>query len=182
MIHLRRRLFKTQTTGASALHELLQSMFVSEFLAPDPAKELWIVSPWISDVPLIDNRSGDFDSLNPEWARREIRLAEILLALMIRGSTAVVVTREAETNIPFLNTLRELVREAELLRHLRIVMRDELHTKGIVLSRSELFGSMNLTHNGLRILEESVEFCIDIQDIATRRIELREEYGTVTPC
>ena len=176
MNYLRRRLFKTQTTGLSALRELLQTMFVSEFLTPE-AKELWVVSPWISDIPLIDNRSGNFDSVNPAWGRREIRFAEALTALMIRGSPVVVVTRDTETNLAFLTLLQEAASQAAVLDQLRVVRRNELHTKGIVLSRSQLFGSMNLTHNGLEILEESVEFCIDSEEVALRRNEFHDAYA-----
>ena len=152
-------------------------MFVSEFVSDENAKELWIVSPWISNIPLIDNRSGDFDSLNPEWARREIRLAEVLLALVVRGSNLIVVTRDVDTNVPFISALREMANQTDVSHQIQIVFRSDLHTKGIVLSRSQLLGSMNLTHNGLEILEEWIEFCIDLQDVALLRTEFRHLYG-----
>lgn len=66
---LYRRIFKTQTTGVTTIQELLQTMFVAEVVKP--GEEIWIVSPWISNVVLIDNRTGSFDALNPEWGRRE---------------------------------------------------------------------------------------------------------------
>jgi len=81
---LYRRIFKTQTTGVTTIQELLQTMFVAEVL--QPGDEIWIVSPWISNVVLIDNRSGSFDALNPEWGRREIRLADVLVTLMNHGT------------------------------------------------------------------------------------------------
>jgi hypothetical protein len=177
MIHLRRRVFKTQTTGESALRELLQTMFVSEILLPEQGKELWVVSPWISDIPLVDNRSGNFDSVNPEWGRREIRLAEILGALIVRGSSLVIVTRSDQTNVAFLGAMREVVAHSGVPEKLRVVIRNELHAKGIVLSRSQLFGSMNLTFNGLQILEESVEYSIDLEEVALRRNEFRDAYA-----
>lgn len=170
MNYLRRRIFKNQMTGVSTLRELLQTMFVAEML--HTGGTLWIVSPWVSNVVLIDNRSGNFDSLNPEWGRREVRLAELLTALMARGSRIVLVTRDIETNKSLVNSLRdETIRQA-LEGHLVVVLRNELHTKGIVFSRSMLIGSMNLTYNGLEINDESIEFCIELEDIARTRLEL----------
>jgi len=91
---------------------------------------------------------------------------------MARGSRIVLVTRDIETNKSLVNSLRdETIRQA-LEGHLVVVLRDELHTKGIVFSRSMLIGSMNLTYNGLEINDESIEFCIELEDIARTRLEL----------
>jgi hypothetical protein len=177
--HLRRRLFKTQSAGSEALRELLQTMFVSEVVSAANDNDIWIVSPWISDIPLIDNRSGEFDSLNPEWGRRQIRLAELLVMLMMRGNPLVIVTRDAETNKPFLAAISAMAIEVSVVSQLRIVVRNELHTKGIVLSRSQVLGSMNFTHNGLEILDESIEFCIEPEEVAAMRNQFRYDYGNV---
>jgi len=168
--YLHRRIFKNQLTGASTLRELLQTMFIAEML--HTGGTLWIVSPWVSNIVLIDNRSGNFDSINPEWGRREVRLAELLTALMARGSRVVLVTRDIETNKSLVSSLREEAGRQGLEDLLVLVLRDELHTKGILFSRSMLVGSMNLTYNGLEINDESIEFCIDAEDIARTRLEL----------
>lgn len=170
MNYLHRRIFKNQLTGASTLRELLQTMFIAEML--HTGGTLWIVSPWVSNIVLIDNRSGNFDSINPEWGRREVRLAELLTALMARGSRVVLVTRDIETNKSLVSSLREEAGRQGLEDLLVLVLRDELHTKGILFSRSMLVGSMNLTYNGLEINDESIEFCIDAEDIARTRLEL----------
>lgn len=169
MSYQHRRIFKTQLTGAATLRELLQTMFVSEML--DTQGRLWIVSPWVSNVVMIDNRSGNFDSLNPDWGRREVRLAEVLAALMARGSSVVLVTRGIEINQAFVGALREQAERNGITDQLTVVLRGELHTKGIVLSRSLLLGSMNLTFYGIEINDESIEFCIDPEDVAHARLE-----------
>lgn len=171
MTYLYRRIFKTQTTGAVTVQELLQTMFVSEMLRA--GGELWIVSPWISDVVLIDNRSGNFDLLNPEWGRREIRLVDVLAALMTRGTTVSIVTRSDESNRNFLTKLRHLVEQHVLHERATITIHDQLHTKGILLSNSLLMGSMNLTYNGMVINDEWVEFSLDPEDLARTRLEFR---------
>lgn len=169
MTYLLRRIFKNQVTGAATLRELLQTMFVSEIVCTEGT--LWIVSPWISNVVLIDNRSGNFDSLNPDWGRREIRLSEGMTALMTRGAKVMVVTRPLDTNEAFLGVLQEQVERQMLKDQLKVLKRETLHTKGILLSRSLLLGSMNLTYGGLEIHDEFIEYCIDPEDIARTRLE-----------
>ena len=172
MIYLHRRIFKSQLTGSATIQELLQSMFVGEMLRE--ASGIWVVSPWISNVVLIDNRSGNFDSLNPEWGRREIRVADVLVALMVRGAFVNVVTRNVDTNKAFLTRLSDLARSHAVEEQASITIRDQLHTKGILLSRSLLLGSMNLTHNALTINDEWIEFSIDAADLARARLEFSE--------
>ncbi|ONN70917.1 phospholipase D-like domain-containing protein DpdK [Pseudomonas oryzihabitans] len=164
-----RRVFKNQQTGSATIRELLQSMFVGEMLGT--GNRIWIVSPWISNIVLIDNRSGNFDSLNPEWGRREVRLADILIDLMARGAEVVIVTRDLETNTPFLNRLHESSAMHSTGGQLIVQLDPLLHTKGILLSHSLLIGSMNLTYNGLEMNDEWIQFSIDSNDIATTRLE-----------
>ncbi|RJQ27564.1 phosphatidylserine/phosphatidylglycerophosphate/cardiolipin synthase family protein [Candidatus Parcubacteria bacterium] len=164
-----RRIFKSQQTGVATIRELLQSMFVGEMLRVE--EQIWIVSPWISNVVLIDNRSGNFDTLNPEWGRREIRLVDVLIALMARGSQIVIVTRNLDTNTGFLDKLRDETERYGLEHQLTINIKSLLHTKGILLSKSLLLGSMNLTYNGLEMNDEWIQFSIDPHDIASTRLE-----------
>jgi phosphatidylserine/phosphatidylglycerophosphate/cardiolipin synthase-like enzyme len=164
-----RRLFKTQQTGIATIRELLQTMFVGEILLV--GDKIWIVSPWVSNVVLIDNRSGNFDTLNPEWSRREIRLIDVLIALMARGSHVVIVTRNLDTNTSFINAFKAMTEQYALESYMTIKIHDVLHTKGILLSKSLLIGSMNLTYNGIEINDEWIQFSIDPEDIAKTRLE-----------
>jgi phosphatidylserine/phosphatidylglycerophosphate/cardiolipin synthase-like enzyme len=167
--YVSRRIFKTQLTGPATLKELLQTMFASEALLT--GTKIWVVSPWVTNVALIDNRAGNFDALNPEWGHREVRVAEILGFLMTRGSHVVVVTRNLEINRGLITALEEEARRLALQEQLSVILRDQLHSKGILLSRSMLLGSMNLTYSGIEINDESVEFVIDPEDIARTRLE-----------
>ncbi len=166
---LNRRIFKSKTTGVETIQELMQTMFVAEVL--QPGDEIWIVSPWISNVVLIDNRSGNFDALNPEWGRREIRLSDVLLTLMSHGTKVHVVTRNQRSNDSFLTKTADLTREYDLDDLLSVILHDELHTKGILLKSGLLMGSMNLTYNGMVINDEWVEFSIDQADLIRTRLQ-----------
>lgn len=166
---LYRRIFKTQTTGVATIQELMQTMFVAEVL--QPGGDVWIVSPWISNVVLIDNRSGNFDALNPEWGRREIRLADVLVTLMGHGTRVHIVTRNESSNDSFRTKISDLASEHDLEELLSVRIYDQLHTKGILLRGSLLMGSMNLTYNGMTINDEWVEFSIDPSDLSRTRLE-----------
>ena len=172
-----RRIFKTQTTGATTIQELLQSMFVAEVL--QPSEEIWVVSPWISNVVLIDNRTGNFDALNPEWGRREVRLAEVLATLMARGTQVHIVTRSDASNDSFRTRIAEVARENGLDEQLSVLIHNQLHTKGILLGGCLLMGSMNLTYNGMVINDEWVEFSIDSAELGRTRLEFHH-YGENT--
>lgn len=169
MNYLYRRIFKTQSTGSVTIQELLQTMFVAEMLISSGS--IWIVSPWISNVILIDNRSGNFDALNPEWGRREIRLTDVLVSLMSRGTQVNIVTRKDEINAAFITRLGDLTEQMALEDKVAVTFREKLHTKGILLSNSLLMGSMNLTYNGMVINDEWIEFSLDQEDIARTKLE-----------
>lgn len=169
MTALYRRIFKNQQSGVATLRELLQSMFVGEML--ESGERIWLVSPWVSNIVLIDNRSGNFDSLSPEWGRREVRLTDVLVSLMVRGTRVVLVTRNLDINTPFLNRLREDATMHAVVEQLTMRFDPLLHTKGILLSHSLLTGSMNLTYNGLEMNDEWIQFSVDPHDIATTRLE-----------
>jgi phosphatidylserine/phosphatidylglycerophosphate/cardiolipin synthase-like enzyme len=171
-----RRIFKSQQTGVATIRELLQTMFVGEMLVV--GEKIWVVSPWISNIVLIDNRSGNFDNLNPEWSRKEIRLVDVLIGLMTRGSHIVIVTRNLETNTGFINGLRDMAERNGLESQVTIKLHEALHTKGILLSKSLLMGSMNFTYNGLEMNDEWIQFSIDLEDIAKTRLE----FSTYTEC
>ena len=169
-----RRIFKSKQTGISTIKDLLQMMFIGELL--QVGKEVWIVSPWISNVILIDNRSGNFDNLNPEWGRKEIRLNDVLVAFMTRGCNLKIVTRELDTNMPFINGIKDVTKSNGFEDQLNIVMNDDLHTKGILFSESLLLGSMNFTYYGIELNDEWIEFTIDKQQIAETRLHFKNLY------
>jgi phosphatidylserine/phosphatidylglycerophosphate/cardiolipin synthase-like enzyme len=173
MNELQRRIFKYKHTGVETIKELIQSMFVGEFLLA--GQKIWIVSPWISNVVLIDNRSGNFDTLNPEWGRKEIRLIDVLITFMSRGCHVVLVTRDKEkTNDIFLTSLIDMAGQHSLEDQLTVRFRDVLHTKGILLSKCLIEGSMNITYNGLVINDERITFSIDSEVIAQTRLEFEK--------
>lgn len=164
-----RRIFKSAITSQNLIRELLQMMLLGELLAPG-GKRAWLVSPWISNVVLFDNRAGGFITVNPEWGSREIRLIEVAMNLMARGTALGIATSYDGHNTPFLDTLSEAATEAGLSDLLTIVQREHLHTKGLLLRRGLLTGSMNLTYRGLELNDEMVVYDREAKTLAEARL------------
>lgn len=149
----------------------MQIMCLSELLAPSP--EVWFVSPWISDFVLLDNRSGRFDAINPQWQRRNIRLVDYAVQLMTNGTSVVVVSRPDSHNQTFLGRISDRATENGLEDRIEVLQRERLHTKGILTAGGVLLGSMNLTYSGLELNDESVYYEISTEAIAKARVELQ---------
>jgi hypothetical protein len=169
MTFVTRRIFKSAITSQNLIRELLQQMILSELLAPG-GDRAWLVSPWISNVVLLDNRAAGFSALNPDWGEREIRLIEILVYLMARGTPLGIATSFDGHNDPLLTALEVAAQDAGVGDKLVIVRRALLHTKGLLLSRGLLTGSMNLTFRGLELNDEHVIYDTTRQPIAQARI------------
>lgn len=166
---LSRRIFKSAVTSHNLIRELLELMVLGELMAPGDER-VWFVSPWISNVAILDNRAAGFTAVNPEWGAREIRLVEIAVELMMRGCPVAIATSLDEHNIVFSHALQDAAAEAGVTDKLKIVRRENLHTKGILLRRGLLMGSMNITYRGLELNDEVVTYDTNPQSLAQARI------------
>jgi hypothetical protein len=172
-----RLIVKTARGSRDEVRDLLESLFAIELLAP--GEEIWLVSPWVTDLPLLDNRAGAYGGLEPSWPKRYITLAE-LLAFALKSAPHCrvrVVTRPDLHNKRFCRRLRNLV-ELDSNGD-RLVVQDDrqnLHTKGLAGESFALRGSMNFTYNGVEVLEEAVELETDLQTVATLRLNFGFHY------
>lgn len=169
-----RRLFKSSRYAQSEAKELLQSIFVAELIRP--SKQFWIVSPWISDLAVIDNTAMTFGHLDPAWGARLILLSEVITQIADRGGRVMIVTRPDELNQPFLRRLNDRL-SADRSDAVRIAVRRDLHEKGILSELFHLGGSMNLTYLGVEINEEALILDTDPDTIARTRREYSHRYG-----
>lgn len=155
--------------------EFLQSLFAFELLGP--SRPLWVVSPWISDVALIENSARQFTALCPGWPATQVRLFRIIEALLDRGGEVNVVVNNDQHNDVFLQRLDGLAEEySEAARWRRTPF---LHTKGIVSEHFCLEGSMNLTHSGVYRNEEHLIYRTDPQVVQERRLELQRFWDSL---
>lgn len=166
-----RQILRRHSDARNAARELLQTIFATELLAP--SRCVWIVSPWLRDVPILDNRAGDFVAVGPAFPRGFVRLSRVLATLLERGVQIVVATR------PELQSRQvvETVRAASPAGRLLYSERDELHAKGIVGDRAAVIGSMNFTHNGVDRLTEMLTFHTEAVRVSELRLDFAREYG-----
>ena len=143
--------------------ELLRSVLVAELLSPSDT--LWIVSPWFSDVALLDNRLDGFRHIESQWPRAEIRLSTVLATFAERGTKLAIVARPTRRVAPdeasrvtdrFLDELKRRVSDSTYLSIHRGF--DLVHTKGLLGDGYLLSGSMNFTFSGIKLNDELVRF------------------------
>ena len=168
-----RRIFKSSLTGSQVIQELLQSIFISELLVPS-RDEVWIVSPWLSDIPIIDNSSGGYDSINPDWRGRFVNLSEVLIQMLLLNIKLKIVTNIDEHNIAFHNRMEERTHELSLIKNINIIKKEGTHMKGILTDKGFLNGSMNITRSGIFINDEYISYDIAPQTIPSVRLHFEE--------
>lgn len=172
-----RQVFKGRSRAEREVENLLQSILAAELVAR--SETIWLVSPWVSDIAVLDNRTGAFTGLEPGWGRRPITFVEVLIALLRRGSALVVATRPDEHNTRFVHRLQTAARANGLSGRL-VVHRDErekLHEKGLLGDDYYLSGSMNFTESGIRLHDEAVKFDLAPQTVSQARLHFRQHYG-----
>lgn len=152
------------------LDELLQTVFVAELIAPSAS--VWLLSPWVTDIAVVDNRGGEISSVAPGAPRRELRLTEVLGRMVELGSTVTVVTRRgAEHNLPVLSALRAMSNV------IRLVEDPDLHEKTLLTDRFVISGSMNFTWMGQQRNAERVTFSTDPNTIARDLQTFEQRFG-----
>jgi PLD-like domain len=166
---LERTLRTSQVTGIH-IDPLLTAVLLSELLTP--SKEMWLVSAWISDVVAIDNTRGDYDSLFAEASAREYPLSEILGNLTAAKTRLTVVSRNVESNTPFLARLRRSSNSARL----DIVQDPDIHEKTLCGDDWLLTGSMNFTFRGMQINDEAMTYKLDRRAAAQARVDFTHRW------
>lgn len=169
-----RQLLQVSPVWRNSVRELLEIIFAAELLLP--SRCLWIVSPWVRDVPVLDNTLGGFAQLSPDFPRSEVRLSRVLIELIHRGVEVVLVTRPEPDNRQILD---ELTQDEALIHggRLSFLQREDLHAKGIVTDRCSLVGSMNFTYKGLEHSNELLIFETERQAVEETRLLFFGEYG-----
>lgn len=169
---------KSKGASASEAAELLAGLFSAELCCP--SRCLWLVSPWISDVELLDNSAGSFGELT-RFGKRPVRLAELLVALASAGTRIVVGTTADDHNTRFLERLRLLAEDMRVSHHVStsIDVSNNLHTKALTGDDFALAGSMNITFNGIQVREELVDLRTDDAYVAQARMDAFDRFGGI---
>ncbi len=173
-----RTIRRSRLTSNTEALALVQSLLIAEVVRPSAC--LWLVSPWISDIPIVDNTTLDYADVAENWGPRQVRLSEVLVERGRSGAQLVIATRlDDERNQQFLTRLRASFREAGADDDgiLRLVQDDLLHEKGIAGDDYYLSGSMNLTWAGVHISSEVLRLTRSADEVQAARRSYAERYG-----
>jgi phosphatidylserine/phosphatidylglycerophosphate/cardiolipin synthase-like enzyme len=162
-----RKIFKNATTSQAAVLDALAFVFTQELLLP--SEDVFVVTPWISNIPILDNRHGGFMSLNPEWGRVEIHLVDVLVSLATRGAQLHMHVGTDQHNRYVESRLKDALADAGVSNKCLWKEHPYLHTKGILTDQVLVSGSMNFTRNGIRVLDEFVEICFAPEQVGAAR-------------
>jgi hypothetical protein len=161
------------------IHELLQSIFIAELVSP--SKHIWLVSPWVSDIAVLDRTMDPSASLIGDTTGSTIRLSEVLVTLAELGTCITIVTKPNEkASISFCETLRQRATRSTANECITIITKDELHTKGLLGDGYRLLGSMNFTFNGVQQNDETVTFDCEPFAIGQTRMAFEQDYPVPT--
>lgn len=159
--------------GSQELSDVLQSVLSIELMAPSPV--IWLISPYVTDLPVLDNTARQFSSLQPEWSQSMIRLSEVLRAFAERDAEVRLITSTKTASATFLQKMRAA--EAELPEKIKVDVSDQdIHEKGLLTGRFHLAGSFNFTVSGVRKRRERARLTTVEADLARARIEFLEEW------
>ena len=162
----------TGPTQGRAIRDLLQGLFVAE--AIQPSDPLWILSGWISDIPIVDNRARQFAIVDPDWPIDLVPLSSVLRTMLARGGSLAIVLRDVEHNRFFVERLRVL--RFEYPDRIKTALTPDFHEKDIVGSDFVLSGSMNFTFRGLEVNDEHIVLRTDPSTVAERRLTLEARW------
>jgi hypothetical protein len=171
-----RTIRKSQTRSSAEAASLLANLFAAELVSPSEC--IWLISPWISDIPILDNEVGAFDPLS-RWGPRGVRLAEVLATLASRGSSIVIGTTADPRNDEFVGHLNGRAAELGARNKVRIA-RDPanlLHEKAITGDDYAVVGSMNITWYGVNLREEFLELRTEEDFVARARLDAMDRFG-----
>ena len=132
-----------------------------------------MLSPWISDIVVIDNSAGQFKSILPGIPARPIRFTEVLTELARRGTLVRIIIRNDDKNTPVRSRINSLPASGS---RPAILIRDNLHDKGLLSDRFHVHGSMNFTYYGQTVNEEGVTVTSDPDLIARARLDYQGRY------
>jgi hypothetical protein len=165
-----RQVFLHGPLGQRQFREVLGAQLAGLIIKPEP---IWLVSPWLSDFPLLDNRAGEWSALDPSWGSREIGFNEMLACAVNEGCVLRLVTKNDSKNVSFINHLKNrLLSNAEFY----LQKNDPVHTKGFLTSQFFLKGSMNYTFSGANRNDEHLILTNDNDLISEAFIEFDGQY------
>ncbi len=165
---LNRTINSVARSGGVELAECLRSVFALELMVPSP--ELYLISPWISDMPLLSNRFGQMRAVLGEAGPDQLGLAAVLITLAERGVQIRIICKPGQVSTD------DFLRKLPSVIEYRMV--ETLHEKGLISAHCYLRGSMNFTYSGMSLNDEHIELSTEPSAVARALTEARRRWET----
>lgn len=164
---MKNRIIKSRSRSSSVLlSDCISSIFSLELLCP--SREIFLISPWLSNVPLLNNTQGQFRSIVSEATTDWIGLGDLLSLLAEHNSIVYVLCRSDQPlNDQFLHRLPASIKCKKTKR---------LHEKGLITENFYFRGSMNFTYSGVNLNDESVELTTEKEIVAQALLEAHQSW------
>ncbi|WP_197523528.1 phospholipase D-like domain-containing protein DpdK [Actinokineospora pegani] len=171
------RLIHRQAASPSReIAECLEGMLLSELLSP--GRSLLVMSPWMSDFPVVDNRGGRFTSIEQSWTASLVPFSAVLRALLVRRVEVRLACGPGDRDSEF---AKRVERGAQLdgtsarLSISPLPHSDKAlsHEKALVADTWAIYGSMNLTYRGVTFNGELITVTTDLATVTKVGTELR---------
>ena len=166
----------SKKSGRKELKQLIGGIIATELVSP--SEEFWLVSPWISNVPVLEDTAGRFRQINFAGGER-LDLVPFLTFLLEAGTEVTVVTLSNPKNesAVFLRELEASCKGTPFDANLRIQLKEDLHAKGLLSDGCAIIGSMNWTYRGINVNDELVHYTATQENVASLKQEFWSEYG-----
>ncbi|MEU8800778.1 phospholipase D-like domain-containing protein DpdK [Spirillospora sp. NPDC048819] len=173
MIETERNIRPSRATGIT-VDSVMRAALLSELVRPvSEGRTLWLVSGWVTEVPVIDNSYGAYDALLGDDFPAVANLSHVLGAIHRRGTFVNLVTMRLPRNEVFANQLR---RAAGDTPEPHITDGEVAHEKTLCTNSWLIEGSMNFTRNGLGVNDESVNYTTNSAKIAKALMDFADRW------
>jgi phosphatidylserine/phosphatidylglycerophosphate/cardiolipin synthase-like enzyme len=167
---------RTAASPNRELSEALEALLVSELVRP--GRRLLIVSPWMTDFPVLDNRHAKYLALQPAWVAAWVPFSSVIRELLSRGTAVSIACglgrRESESIAQIQDGAQADGASERLFVHrLPRSHRVFSHEKALVADTWAIYGSMNLTYSGVTMNGELVTVTSDPTDVASLATNLQ---------
>ncbi|WBB72595.1 phospholipase D-like domain-containing protein DpdK [Micromonospora sp. WMMD1128] len=166
------RVVRTSGRTGVRIDGVLATVLLAELMTP--SRHLWLVSPWVGDVDIIDNRGGAYDSVFADPSSRIYTFSDVLAAITHGGGRLSVVTRPDPFNDVFVD---RLLRQTAPGRA-QAMRAEDVHEKTLCGDDWLMTGSMNFTYRGMSVNDEIVSYRVDPAIASTARIDFTRRFGT----
>lgn len=170
-----RLIHRSAASPSRIIAETLEGLLLAEMVAP--GNRLLVVSPWISEFPAIDNRAGQYSTLEPAWLVGFVPFSSVLRSLLTHGVKIRVACGFGERETDFISRLsngatldgtQPSLSVSQLPREHRLFS----HEKAMVADTWAIYGSMNMTYSGVKLNGELITVTTETDTVGRVATEL----------